>query len=162
MQKLELRLGELCEYFLSLRSQMDLPFGEVWDVPPKISKGEAYGGLPWLMLDYPRYFKPEGHFAIRIFCWWGNFIGIYWHTSNEMAQKVAELHQDWDGWENGFVNDPYEFQQNPNNMADNGKQQRVTYYRIAKRYPLTDLDSSMEELQKDYAVLLAVISQMRG
>ncbi len=48
---------------------------------PKISKGENYKGLPYVMLDYPRNFSKEGVFAIRTFFWWGNFFSITVHLS---------------------------------------------------------------------------------
>lgn len=41
--------------------------------PPKISRGENYEGLPYVMLDYPRCFGKEDVFAIRTFFWWGHF-----------------------------------------------------------------------------------------
>ena len=31
----------------------------VTDCSPKISRGENYRGLPYVMLDYPRYFKDK-------------------------------------------------------------------------------------------------------
>jgi hypothetical protein len=43
---------------------------------PKISKGENYLGLPYVMLDYPRCFEKEGIQAIRTFFWWGNFFSV--------------------------------------------------------------------------------------
>jgi len=46
---------------------------DVFAVPPKISRGENYEGLPWLVLDYPRLFTRSDTFAIRTFFWWGRF-----------------------------------------------------------------------------------------
>lgn len=43
---------------------------------PKISKGENYRLLPWVLLDYPRYFDKENVFAVRSFFWWGHFFSI--------------------------------------------------------------------------------------
>ena len=43
---------------------------------PKISRGENYQGLPWVMLDYPRLFGKDDTFAIRVFFWWGHFFSI--------------------------------------------------------------------------------------
>jgi len=40
----------------------------------KISKGENYIGLPYLLLDFPRNFKGDDCIAIRTMLWWGNFI----------------------------------------------------------------------------------------
>lgn len=45
----------------------------IFHIPPKISRGENYLGLPYLILDYPRVFDHENSFAIRSFFWWGNF-----------------------------------------------------------------------------------------
>lgn len=39
----------------------------------KISRGENYRGLPYLILDYPRLLTKEDVFAFRTMCWWGNF-----------------------------------------------------------------------------------------
>jgi hypothetical protein len=41
-------------------------------VGPKISKGENYRGLPYVMLDYPRLFGKEDVLAIRTMFWWGH------------------------------------------------------------------------------------------
>jgi hypothetical protein len=49
----------------------------------KISKGENYEGLPYVMLDYPALFSKENIFAIRTMFWWGNFFSVTLHTSGE-------------------------------------------------------------------------------
>ena len=60
---------------------------EVIAISPKISKGENYRGLPWLILDYPRYFDKENIFAIRIMFWWGNFFSTTLHLAGRYKQK---------------------------------------------------------------------------
>src|SRR5262245_51174126 len=50
---------------------------------PKISKGEKYLGLPYVMLDYPRMFSREDVFAIRTFFWWGNFFSVTLHIKGK-------------------------------------------------------------------------------
>jgi hypothetical protein len=62
---------------------------EVIAVSPKISKGENYIGLPWLMLDYPRYFDKENIFAIRTMFWWGNFFSSTLHLSGKYKEKYS-------------------------------------------------------------------------
>src|SRR5712671_4795594 len=47
----------------------------------KISKGENYKELPYLVLDYPRLFEQENIFAVRTMFWWGNFFSITLHLS---------------------------------------------------------------------------------
>lgn len=63
---------------------------EILNTSPKISKGENYKGLPWLVLDYPRYFNKENAFAIRTFFWWGNFFSCTLHLSGIYKKKYQE------------------------------------------------------------------------
>lgn len=60
---------------------------EIADSSPKISKGENYKGLPYLVLDYPRYFNKEDYFAIRVLFWWGNFFSCTLHLSGSYKEK---------------------------------------------------------------------------
>jgi hypothetical protein len=68
---------------------MNLP-PEVIAISPKISKGENYLGLPWLMLDFPRYFEKEKIFAIRTMFWWGNYFSMTLHLSGEYKRRYSE------------------------------------------------------------------------
>src|SRR5215203_7212012 len=66
---------------------------DVLKISPKISRGENYKGLPWLVLDNPRYFQHNNIFAIRTMFWWGNFFSITLHLSGnnktELLKKVT-------------------------------------------------------------------------
>jgi len=62
---------------------------EAFTTSPKISKGENYNGLPYLLLDYPRCFNQENIFAIRTMFWWGNFFSTTLHLSG-IYKKDAE------------------------------------------------------------------------
>lgn len=42
----------------------------------KISKGENYMGLPYLILDYPRCFGGKDIFVVRTMFWWANFFSV--------------------------------------------------------------------------------------
>jgi hypothetical protein len=61
----------------------------VYQTSPKISRGENYEGLPWLILDYPRAFEKEDSFAIRTFFWWGHFFSVTLHLSG-IYKKMYE------------------------------------------------------------------------
>ena len=65
-----------------------LPF-EIFVTSAKISKGENYDGLPWLMLDHPRHFEKHNAFAIRTLFWWGNFFSITLHLSGKYKEQYA-------------------------------------------------------------------------
>jgi hypothetical protein len=63
---------------------------EVLIPSPKISKGENYGGLPWVMLDYPRLFNRQDTFAIRTLFWWGNFFSVTLHLKGRYKQQYQQ------------------------------------------------------------------------
>lgn len=59
-------------------------------VPPKISKGENYNGLPYLILDYPRLFDKQNILAIRTLFWWGNFFSITLHLGGNYKNRYEK------------------------------------------------------------------------
>lgn len=65
---------------------------EVLQYNGKISRGENYLGLPWLVLDHPRHFQKHNIFAVRSFFWWGKFFSTTLHLSgtwqNHYRQKI--------------------------------------------------------------------------
>jgi hypothetical protein len=63
---------------------------EIFKLLPKISKGENYKGLPYLMLDYPRCFTRENIWAIRTMFWWGNFFSITLHLSGKYKKHYEQ------------------------------------------------------------------------
>lgn len=62
---------------------------EVTAIPPKISRGEAYQGLPYVMLDHPRFFSSADVLAIRTFFWWGRFFSITLHLKGKYQECYA-------------------------------------------------------------------------
>ncbi len=75
IEKVYLLFGYLSERYRQTASIQNLP-AAVTAIAPKISKGENYEGLPYVMLDYPRCFGKEDVFAVRTFFWWGHFFSI--------------------------------------------------------------------------------------
>jgi hypothetical protein len=57
---------------------------------PKISRGEQYRGLPYVILDYPRIFSKDDIFAVRTFFWWGNFFSITLHLKGQYKNQLLE------------------------------------------------------------------------
>ncbi|MEO6134266.1 MAG: hypothetical protein ABIP35_03870 [Ginsengibacter sp.] len=57
----------------------------------KISRGENYKGLPFLILDYPAIFNKENIFAVRTMFWWGNFFSISLHLSGKSVPEKEQL-----------------------------------------------------------------------
>lgn len=56
---------------------------------PKITKGENYELLPYVMLDYPAAFDKADIFALRTMFWWGNFISITLHLKGRYKNILA-------------------------------------------------------------------------
>jgi hypothetical protein len=63
-----------------------------WDTP-KISKGENYLGLPYVMLDYPRLFTREHVLAIRTMFWWGHYFSVTLHLKGRMQEMFLPVIQ---------------------------------------------------------------------
>lgn len=57
---------------------------------PKISRGENYNGLPYMIMDYPALFAKDNVFALRTMFWWGNFFSITLHLSGRFREHHAE------------------------------------------------------------------------
>jgi hypothetical protein len=56
----------------------------------KISKGENYLGLPFIILDFPRLFSSEKIFAFRTMMWWGNFLSCTFLISGEQVSFLKK------------------------------------------------------------------------
>src|SRR5690606_27576835 len=75
-------LADLQQVYYNILQDKDINLpGEIQNSSPKISRGENYEGLPYLILDYPKYFTRPDIFAIRTMFWWGNFFSITLHLS---------------------------------------------------------------------------------
>src|SRR6476469_7228211 len=84
-------LGELAGSYREIvcAESVLLPFSGSWK-EPKISRGENYMGLPYLVLDYPRLFSKEDVFAIRTMFWWGNYFSITLHLKGSFCMFYLE------------------------------------------------------------------------
>lgn len=73
---------------LSILTQSALP-AAILKSGGKISRGENYLGLPWVVLDSPRYFVRHNIFAIRTMFWWGKFFSTTLHLSGKWQEYAA-------------------------------------------------------------------------
>lgn len=56
----------------------------------KVSRGENYLGLPYLVLDYPRLFQKQDIFVFRTMCWWGHFFSCTLHLQGSLLEQYRE------------------------------------------------------------------------
>jgi hypothetical protein len=90
-------IDKVCQLFGSLADSIkgSMEKEESWLPPealqssPKISKGENYLQLPYVLLDYPRCFDADHVFAVRTMFWWGNFFSMTLHLSGRYKKMFA-------------------------------------------------------------------------
>ena len=89
IQKVYQLFGSLAEQYT--QHSMEFCGEEITRIHPKISKGENYLGLPYVMLDYPRIFAKDEVFAMRTMFWWGNFFSITLQLKGSYQQHFAPV-----------------------------------------------------------------------
>ncbi len=88
MEKAQQLLGEFERYINQQFNGVELP-SEINLLHGKISKGEHYKHLPFLMLDYPACFSKDHILALRSMFYWGNFISFTIHLRGKYLNKYA-------------------------------------------------------------------------
>lgn len=159
-------LGNVNEFYKNeFESQKFLP-KEVLLTNAKISRGENYQDLPWVMLDYPRYFNQENAFAIRTFFWWGNFISIHFLVQGKYVLPIKNallsqknLHENWfichhqNPWQHHFEADNYL----PISHFTKEQIAKLQFIKLAKKIPLQEWDNIEIFLQENFLQLMQLL-----
>ncbi len=138
----------------------------------KISKGENYRGLPYLILDQPRFFKGDNILAIRTMFWWGNFFSVTLHMGGDMKEKYEQgfkdachslLEKDFficvndDMWEHHFEEDNYQLA----SKLDIARIEKIiaekSFVKIAQKIPLEKWDEAITLLPAIFHLMLELI-----
>lgn len=139
---------------------------------PKISRGEQYEGLPWVMLDHPRYFAGDDVFAIRTFFWWGNFCSITLQLSGRFRENYGGSVQKYidkmrgddagwyicinkDPWQHHFRNDNYL----PLSEWKNQSVASLPFIKLAKKVSLQDWDDLEKFFADAYAAITGILAE---
>lgn len=137
-----------------------LPPG-ILKVSPKISRGENYKGLPWMVLDNPRHFEHNNIFAIRTMFWWGNFFSITLHVSGRykmlvqekiLQKDLAAINKDYliytgnDEWEHRIEPGAHISLQTMNKKDFDVAVLNQKFLKIAIRFPIAPLSTIENEL----------------
>ncbi len=85
---------------LAKSSQERLP-EEFFRLPPKISRGEQYLQLPWMVLDFPRNFQEPDLLVIRQFFWWGKLFSSTLIVGGK--QRKILLNKDWRSMDDLYI-----------------------------------------------------------
>jgi hypothetical protein len=142
---------------------------EVLTSSPKISKGENYKGLPWLVLDYPRYFNKEDVFAIRTLFWWGNFFSITLHLSGKYKvvyeKKIIDSFESLkaayfsvcineDQWVHHFEASNYILISDIDPLQFEEKIHKGSFIKLAKKIPLEQWNDVEKKLLEIFSQLI--------
>jgi len=146
---------------------------EVLIQSPKIARGENYNGLPYVMLDYPRFFGKEDVFALRTMFWWGNFLSITWHLKGRYGklyrrnlisnfQKLAvedfQLCIGEDEWRHDFNDDNYLRLQNLGIKRFSAELADKSFNKLAVKISLDQWNNAKVKLTRIYQTILDVAS----
>jgi hypothetical protein len=83
-QKFYQLFGKLIHEIKAEKNLLNFDFPKGMDITNgKITKGENYLGLPYVVADFPKIFNQQGVFTFRMWFWWGNYILFSWHLSGD-------------------------------------------------------------------------------
>ncbi|MBL7759951.1 MAG: hypothetical protein JNK08_04570 [Sediminibacterium sp.] len=147
----------------------------VFSLEPKISRGEQYQSLPYVMLDYPRVFTQQDIIAIRSFFWWGNHCSIqlvlkgkylaeYGPSINHYFQLFGKYAPETRDWYIGVGSDPWQHHFEKDNylpMTDwNGTSVLdLPFLKLAKKIPLQEWDDIDQFMIRHFNRLLAMLTE---
>jgi hypothetical protein len=145
---------------------------EIYTSSPKIAKGESYLCLPYVTLDYPKFFNKKDVFAMRSMFWWGNFFSCTLHLSGKYKERfqkniiqninkkvVDDLYccVSEDEWQHHFEKDNY------NKLSGFTKSglalllKKQPFIKIAFKFDLQTWDNLPKLFPKKFAELLMLI-----
>ncbi len=176
IRKVYLLFGELSNQYRTIWNVHQVPALKALDFPsPKIARGDQYEGLPWLMLDYPRYFTKDNTLAIRSFFWWGKGCSITIQLSGIYQKKYALAFQNYlsslkeisqeNNWLVGIGTDPWQhhFREDNYRRLDemNGKSFiELPFLKLTKKIPLAQWDDVPDFFENTYTEIIKVLSSV--
>ena len=167
LEEVQIKQQEILQQY---SSQMP---GEVLKVSPKISRGENYKGLPWLVLDNPRHFEHNNIFAIRTMFWWGNFFSITLHLSGRHKKNLLEkisahrsllaennfyIYTGKKEWEHDFAPESYKKISSLNSNEFMNSLLENAFLKLAVKFQMDELNVIEDELYRNYELILKCCS----
>lgn len=177
IEKVMLLMGQLQEALAARDAASGFPFEPLWlQQGPKISKGEQYKGLPWVILDYPRYFGKTDVFAFRSMFWWGHYFSCTLHLAGTVkTQFEASLLTAYEplaaaGFQVYLPDDPWEHDFENGNYRPIGDMcledwkwlvGRKNFIKLAKPFALERWGEIITDIVEAYATLLNELTVKR-
>jgi hypothetical protein len=146
---------------------------DVFTISPKISKGENYLGLPYVVLDYPRISREDDLCFIRTLFWWGHFFSSTLQLSGtHKEQGLCNVISSYEllsatGYFIGINSNPWQHHFEETNyikISTLTKQQfenilkEQPHIKIAAKWPLEEWDIAATSLYKSWNLLTGLIT----
>jgi len=163
-------IDKIAKLFETTRTHLELVVREPGSFCPpesilkegKISKGENYRNLPYLVLDYPAFFSKDDIFAFRTMFWWGHFFSFTLHLQGKyLAMFRGSIIDKLDTFNHqgtyvSVGDTPWEYHYAPDNYArinqiDARQIAEVGFLKISKKIDL-DQWSLVPELAKHFFI----------
>jgi hypothetical protein len=169
LQKIKGLLEELQEKQFAFIREQGLHTNDPFFISPKISRGENYEGLPYIILDYPRASQEKNFFFTRSMFWWGHYFSLTLHLSGSYKSLFREkIHASYDllgkyhiavnadQWIHHFKEDNYKAIGQLS--ADEFKKyyDRFEHVKIADKWPLDKWQNLPSELFAQWEYLMRV------
>ncbi len=151
----------------------DQKLNSLLGVNPKISRGENYEGLPYLILDYPRLFDVSNIFAIRSMFWWGNFFSTTLHLSGHYKEKnlnnIQKTYHDFahhkfyigvneNQWIHHFKEENYLLIKNLSQKEFIEFCKQNSHLKLATHFSLGEADSVINDLFENWKLLVRIFT----
>lgn len=155
-------------------------FGNIWnehvsqDSLPKISKGEQYRQLPYVVMDYPALFEKTDRFAIRTLFWWGDAFSVTLQLAGKyktlfIDRIAAELTKNKSlplyigvnerEWEHHFEEDNYLPLASFTAEELYNQLHQLPHIKIALRYPVAQWNVMELQFKEAYTVLAGLFKK---
>jgi len=135
----------------------------------KISRGENYLVLPYLVLDYPRNFS-NNIFAIRTMFWWGRSFSTTLHISGAHVSLKEEIKKHFsflkqnnlfvginqNQWVHHFEDSNYKAILSTNEKEFQAILEELPHIKIAAKWPLNDWHNAATKLFESWKQLLSI------
>ena len=135
----------------------------------KVSNGENYLGLPYMVLDYPAIFTKNNIFAFRSMFWWANFFSSTLHLQGKFLNHYRNTiihnfemleHQDI---YIGVGDTPWHYHYGEDNyvLLKQSHKKHIDKYpflKLSKKFPMKSLEKFPESAVAFYQHIVTVLT----
>jgi hypothetical protein len=140
---------------------------------PKISRGENYRGLPYVVLDYPRISQGEDLFFIRSMFWWGHYFSSTLQLAGRfkdaaiprleaaysvLAEKQYSIGVHTDPWQHHFEPSNYREIKALTSAEFSTLLHQQPHTKIAARWSLSEWDTAASNLENAWLYLAGLVA----